>query len=107
MNRKIDPELVTARKIAGVTQDPDLAATPDHKQWVSALGKADLPARIHRDQAEVEKALDKASLGYSTKELGAISPLAPTPVKQDVVLFTRKGKVVGYAVGATPLNSAR
>jgi hypothetical protein len=107
MIRKIDPELVTARKTAATIKEPDIAEAPEHKQWVNALGKADLPARIHRDQAEVEKAVEKAGLVYSTKELAALSPLAPTPVKHDVVLFTRKGKVVGYSVGATPVNSAR
>jgi hypothetical protein len=105
MIRKLDPELVTARKKVDTTQEPDLRATPEHKLWLEVLGKAHLPAALHSDLPDVEKALKKSGLTYSTSELAKLSPLARPPAKQEVVLFTRKGKVVGYAVGATVLNT--
>ena len=105
MNKRSDPDFAKARKMRETAAELDLGATPEHKQWLHTLGKADLPARLHRDQPDVETALKKVGVGYSTKELSAISPLARPTSKQDVVIFTRKGKVVGYSVGATPLNT--
>jgi hypothetical protein len=105
MIRKVDPELVKARKVIDTGQAPDPVAAAEHKQWLVTLGKADLPAALQRDQPDVEKTLKRAAVDYSTKELSALSPLARPPSKKDVVIYTRKGKVVGYSVGATPLNT--
>jgi hypothetical protein len=107
MLRKPDPELVKAKKAHDPTREVDPVVEAEHKQWLNILGKADLGARLHHEQPEVEKALKKVGIEYSTKELAGISRLAKPPRKQDVVLFTRMGKVVGYSVGATPANSGQ
>ncbi len=107
MLRKPDPELVKAKKVHDPTREIDPVAEAEHKQWLSVLGKADLGARLHHEQPEVEKALKKVGIAYSTTELAGLSPLAKPPRKQNVVLFTRMGKVVGYSVGATPANSGQ
>src|SRR5579863_5443861 len=107
MPRKPDPELVKAKKAHDPTREVDPAVEAEHKRWLTILGKADLGGRLHHEQPEVEKALKKVGIEYSTKELAGISPLAKPPRKQDVVLFTRMGKVVGYSVGTTPANAAQ
>ena len=108
MTRNPDDQLVKAGKLIDRSaKEPDLAAAPEHKLWVNTLGKADLPARLLRDQADLQAAFKKSGLEYSTKELSAVSPFAPIPRKHDVVLYTVKGKVVGYSVGTTPLNNTR
>jgi hypothetical protein len=105
MIRRQDPDFAKARKIKDATPGPDLVAAAEHKRWLNTLGKADLPAKLHHDQPDVDKALKKAGVDYSTKELSSPSPFAQPPRKQEIVIYTRKGVVVGYSVGATPLNT--
>jgi hypothetical protein len=107
MARNPDDGLVSAGKLIRRTKEADLRDDPEHKRWVRVLGGADLPARLLDDVTGAERSLKRSELAYSTKELSPISPLAPIPEKKDVVLYTLQGKVVGYAVGATPLNNTR
>jgi hypothetical protein len=106
MIRKPDPELVTApRKLQDAVREQDLAAAAEYKQWLDTLDKVDLRATLHTDQGDVEKTLKKAGVQFSTRELQSLSPLARAQRKQELVIFTYKGKAVGYSVGATPLNT--
>jgi hypothetical protein len=107
MARNQDDALVSAGKLIRRTKEIDLRDDPDHKRWVKVLGGADLPHRLLDDASNIEKSLKKSELVYATKALSPISPLAPIPQKQDVVLYTLQGKVVGYSVGVTPLNNTR
>jgi hypothetical protein len=108
MARKLDPDFARVRRLRRAAPElsaEEIAEAADHKLWLGVLGKADLAGRLYREPGEIAKELEKAGLDYSTKELSALSPLARPPRKKDVVLYTRKGKVVGYSVGATPLNT--
>jgi hypothetical protein len=78
---------------------PDSAKATKHKKWVKEIEAAQLTRLLRRGEAEVAKALKKVGISYTIEELRV---KAPSPVNRDVVLYKRDGKLVGFAVGATP-----
>jgi hypothetical protein len=99
-----DAELRAGRPLLESATAPDTSKATKHKKWVKEVEAAQLTRLLQHDEAEVRKALKKPGFGYRVEEL-EFPALAPTPTSQQVVLYKREGKLVGYAVGVTSTDA--
>jgi hypothetical protein len=104
MTEPSDAKLRASRKLLESTKAPDTSKAMKHKKWVKQVEGAKLASLLQHNEADVRKTLKDAGFDFTVEEL-ELPALAPTPVTQQVVLYKREGKLVGYAVGATSTDA--